>query len=44
MTGQSNLQEEEILGISHTSEALERAQVAHAAMPKEMLTTEGKYI
>uniref|UniRef100_A0A164THV8 Uncharacterized protein n=1 Tax=Daucus carota subsp. sativus TaxID=79200 RepID=A0A164THV8_DAUCS len=41
MAGQSNVQAEETLGLLHTSEALERAQIAHAAVPKGMLSTQG---
>ena len=41
MVGQSNVQAEENLGLLHTSEALERAQIAHAADPKGMLSTQG---
>ena len=41
MAGQSNVQAEENLGLLHTSEALERAQIAHAAVPKGMLSTQG---
>ena len=41
MAEQSNVYTEETLGLLHTSEALERAQLAHAAVPKGMLTTQG---
>ena len=41
MAGQSNVQAEETLGLLHISEALERAQLAHAAVPKGMLSTQG---
>ena len=41
MAGQSNVQAEETLGLLHTSEALERAQLAHAVVPKGMLSTQG---
>ena len=40
MAGQSNVQAEETLGLIHSFEALERAQLAHAAVPKGMLTTQ----
>ena len=41
MAGQSNVRAEETLGLLHTSEALERAQIAHVAVPKGMLSTQG---
>ena len=41
MAGQSNVQAEETLGLLHKSEALERAQIAHAIVPKGMLSTQG---
>ena len=41
MAEQSNVQAEETLGLLHTSEALERAQLAYAAVPKGLLTTQG---
>ena len=41
MAGQSNVQAVETLGLLHTSEALERAQLAHVVVPKGMLSTQG---
>ena len=41
MATKFNIQVEETLGLVHISEALGRAQLAHAAIPKEMLNIEG---
>ena len=41
MAGQFNVQAEETFGLIHKSEAWEIAQLAHAAVLKGMLTTQG---